>query len=157
MSKPLDSNTGAPSKSAGARTPIMLKPVRLRPTMKGRRVDPAARAELRALLDGDGPAQPRRRDLLIEYLHRIQDARGHLSDRHLVALADDMGIAIAEVYEVASFYHHFDIVREGEAVPAALTVRVCNSIACDLAGSAEWLRVMLAITSLQMPGGDRMH
>ena len=65
MSKPLDSNTGTPSGSAGARTPIMLKPVRLRPTMKGRRVDPAARAELRALLDGDGPAQPRRRELAL--------------------------------------------------------------------------------------------
>ncbi len=150
MSKPLDSNTGTPSGSAGARTPIMLKPVRLRPTMKGRRVDPAARAELRALLDGDGPAQPRRRDLLIEYLHRIQDARGHLSDRHLVALADDMGIAIAEVYEVASFYHHFDIVREGEAVPAALTVRVCNSIACDLAGSADLLARLPAILGTEV-------
>jgi NADH:ubiquinone oxidoreductase subunit F (NADH-binding)/NADH:ubiquinone oxidoreductase subunit E len=101
---------------------------------KGRRVDPKAHEDILALL-GDAP---RRRDLLIEHLHKIQDRYGCLSARHLVALADEMKMAMAEVYEVATFYHHFDIVKEGEAAPA-ITVRVCDSIACDLAGSHELL------------------
>ena len=104
---------------------------RVRATPKGRRVDAQARADVQALL-GDAP---RRRDLLIEHLHRIQDKYGHLSAAHLVALADEMKMAMAEVYEVATFYHHFDVVKEGETAPPKLTVRVCDSIACDLAGS----------------------
>src|SRR6187455_3001099 len=103
----------------------------VRSTPKGRRVDPQALAEVLALL-GDAP---RRRDLLIEHLHKIQDKYGCLSARHLVALASEMKMAMAEVYEVATFYHHFDVVKEGDTVPPALTVRVCDSIACDLAGS----------------------
>lgn len=108
---------------------------RLRPHPKGRQVDPVALAEVQALLG----EEPRRRDLLIEFLHRIQDRYNHLADRHLVALAHELGLTTAEVYEVATFYSHFDVVKEGDTVPAALTVRVCESISCELAGSAELL------------------
>ncbi|WP_289042826.1 NAD(P)H-dependent oxidoreductase subunit E [uncultured Aliiroseovarius sp.] len=98
---------------------------------KGRQVDPAALEEVQALL-GD---RPRRRDLLIEFLHLIQDAYGHLSAAHLRALAHELKVGQAEVYEVASFYAHFDVVREGETPPPALTIRVCDSLSCELAGS----------------------
>lgn len=108
---------------------------RVRATPKGRRVDPEARDEVRALLRDD----PRRRDLLIEYLHRIQDRYGHLSAAHLAALADEMKLALTEVFEVATFYHHFDVVKEGEAAPPAITVRVCDSISCEIAGANELL------------------
>jgi NADH:ubiquinone oxidoreductase subunit F (NADH-binding)/NADH:ubiquinone oxidoreductase subunit E len=106
-----------------------------RGTPKGRSVDPRALEDVRKLLGGG----PRRRDLLIEHLHRIQDACGHLSAAHLAALAQEMRLSLTEVFEVASFYHHFDIVKEGEAAPPALTVRVCDSIACELAGAQELL------------------
>src|SRR5213075_403964 len=109
---------------------------RIRPTPKGRTVDPKALEEVRALL-GDAP---RRRDLLIEHLHRINDRYGYLSAAHLAALAEEMRLALAEVYEVATFYHHFEVVKEGEAPPPALTVRVCDSIACDLAGVQSLLQ-----------------
>lgn len=114
---------------------------RVRGTPKGRRVDTKARAEVLALL-GDAP---RRRDLLIEHLHKIQDRYGCLSAPHLVALADEMKMAMAEVYEVATFYHHFDVIKEGETPPPAITVRVCDSIACELAGSAELLNKLPAL------------
>jgi len=104
-----------------------------RGTPKGRQVDETAIAQVRALV-GDGPL---RRDLLIEYLHLIQDQYGHLSAAHLRALADDMRLAQAEVYEVATFYAHFDVVKEGEAPPPALTIRVCDSLSCELAGAQE--------------------
>ena len=110
-------------------------PARLRATPKGRQVDPRAREEVAELL-GDAP---RRRDLLIEHLHRIQDRYGCLSAPHLVALAAEMGLAMTEVYEVATFYHHFDVVKEGDPAPPAITVRVCDSIACELAGSHDLL------------------
>ncbi|MGI9482734.1 MAG: NAD(P)H-dependent oxidoreductase subunit E, partial [Hyphomicrobiales bacterium] len=106
-----------------------------RPFPKGRQVDPQAGEEVRALL-GDAP---RHRDLLIEHLHLIQDAHGHLSARHLAALAQEMKLAMAEVYEVATFYDHFDVVKEEETPPAEVTVRVCTSISCALAGSEELL------------------
>src|SRR5919198_2009475 len=80
---------------------------------KGRPLDPHALAEVRVLLAD----APRRRDLLIEFLHRIQDAYGHLSAAHLVALAHELKLAMTEVYEVATFYHHFDVVKEGDDVP----------------------------------------
>ncbi|MSU90075.1 NADH-quinone oxidoreductase subunit F [Rhodobacteraceae bacterium 2CG4] len=102
-----------------------------RPTPKGRQPQDQALAEVRRLL-GD---RPRRRDLLIEHLHLIQDAHGHLSAAHLAALADEMRLAQAEVYEVATFYAHFDVVKEGETPPPALTVRVCDSLSCELAGA----------------------
>ncbi len=108
---------------------------------KGRRVDPKAREDIATLLGN----APRRRDLLIEHLHKIQDLYGCLSARHLVALAAEMKMAMAEVYEVATFYHHFDIVKEGESAPPAITVRVCDSIACDLAGSHELLVTLPAL------------
>jgi len=108
---------------------------RVRATPKGRQVDPKAREAIRALLGND----PRRRDLLIEYLHRIQDRYGRLSAAHLAALAEEMKLAMTEVYEVATFYHHFDVVKEGEAAPPAITVRVCDSIACEMAGASELL------------------
>jgi formate dehydrogenase len=98
---------------------------------KGRAVDPEARAEIRALLADS----PRRRDLLIEFLHRIQDTYRCISAAHVVALAEEMKLASAEVYEVATFYHHFDVVKEGEARPAALTVRVCETQSCAMVGS----------------------
>jgi len=100
---------------------------------KGRSVDPRALAEVQALL-GDAP---RRRDLLIEHLHRIQDRYGHISAAHLVALAREMRLSMAEVYEVATFYHHFDVVKEDGKAPPALTVRVCDSLSCELAGANE--------------------
>jgi len=111
-----------------------------RPYPKGRPVEAAAVEEVRALL-GD---EPRRRDLLIEHLHRINDRYGHLSAAHLAALAQEMQLSQTEVYEVATFYHHFEVVKEGEAPPPALTVRVCDSIACELAGSEGLLE--------QLPG-----
>ena len=109
-----------------------------RKTPKGRQVDDEALAEVRALL-GD---RPRRRDLLIEHLHLIQDANGHLSAAHLRALAEEMRLAQAEVYEVATFYAHFDVVKESETPPPALTIRVCDSLSCELAG-AEALQAAL--------------
>jgi formate dehydrogenase len=115
--------------------------IKVRPKPKGRSVDPRAAAEIRALL-GDAP---RRRDSLIEHLHRIQDRHGHLSAAHLAALAEEMQLSLAEVFEVATFYHHFDVVKEGEAAPPAVTVRVCDSIACALAGG-EGLLVTLQKT-----------
>jgi NADH:ubiquinone oxidoreductase subunit F (NADH-binding)/NADH:ubiquinone oxidoreductase subunit E len=111
-------------------------PARARTTPKGRQADPEACAELRRLL-GDAPL---RRDLLIEYLHRIQDHRGYLADRDLVALAAEIKLAMVEVYEVATFYHHFDVVKDGAAPPPAITVRVCDSIACELAGARDLLK-----------------
>ncbi|MGR3501453.1 NAD(P)H-dependent oxidoreductase subunit E [Pseudaestuariivita sp.] len=102
-----------------------------RATPKGRQLDDRAWEEVRALL-GD---RLRRRDLLIEHLHLIQDAFGHLSAAHLRALAEEMRLSMAEVYEVASFYAHFDVVREGETPPPALTIRVCDSLSCELAGA----------------------
>jgi len=98
---------------------------------RGRAVDPVALAEVRALLG----QSPQHRDMLIEYLHRIQDGCGHLSSAHLTALAAEMKLAVSEVFEVASFYHRFDIVKEGESPPPPLTVRVCDSISCSLHGA----------------------
>ena len=109
---------------------------KVRSTPKGRAVDPRALEEVRALL----AAEPRRRDLLIEHLHRINDRYGHLSAAHMAALAQEMNLSQTEVYEVATFYHHFDVVKEGGTPPPALTVRVCDSIACELAGAEELLK-----------------
>ena len=98
---------------------------------KGRIVDLNALLEVQNLL-GDAS---RERDQLIEHLHKIQDKFHHLSAAHLAALAHEMRLSMTEVYEVASFYHHFDVVREGETAPPALTVRVCDSVSCEMAGS----------------------
>ncbi len=98
---------------------------------KGRPLDVEALEQIRALLG----RRPRRHDLLIEFLHLIQDDHGHLSARHLRALAEELRLSQAEVFEVASFYHHFDIVTDGETPPAPVTVRVCDSLSCSLAGA----------------------
>jgi NADH:ubiquinone oxidoreductase subunit F (NADH-binding)/NADH:ubiquinone oxidoreductase subunit E len=100
-------------------------------TPKGRQVDPQALEEVLALLTD----RPRRRDLLIEHLHLIQDHYGHLSAAHLAALAQEMKLALTEVYEVATFYAHFDVVKEGQTPPPAVTVRVCDSLSCALKGA----------------------
>ena len=105
--------------------------------LKGRQADDRSLQEVRALI-GPAPASGHRRDLLIEHLHRLNDAYRALHERHLLALARDMNLSMAEVYEVASFYHHFEILREGEQ-PARLTVRVCDGLSCELAGAPELL------------------
>jgi formate dehydrogenase len=108
---------------------------RARKTPKGRQIDTTALEEIQGLLTD----RPRRRDLLIEHLHLIQDKYGHLSAAHLAALAFEMKMALAEVYEVATFYAHFDVVKEGETPPPAVTVRVCDSLSCAMAGSERLL------------------
>jgi len=100
-------------------------------TPKGRQIDQQALAEVQALLTD----RPRRRDLLIEHLHLIQDRYGHLSAAHLTALASEMKLALTEVYEVATFYAHFDVVKEGDTPPPPVTVRVCDSLSCALQGA----------------------
>lgn len=109
---------------------------------KGRSRDAAAEADIAALLGLGAP----RRDLLVEYLHLVQDRFGHLSARHLHALARAMRLSQAEVFEVASFYHHFDIVKEGETPPPPRTLRVCNSLSCALAGADALLAQAQAAT-----------
>ncbi len=122
---PLDQRKGVwkSGKGKGRRTP------------KGRQLDESAWKEIEQLLGG----RPRNQDLLIEYLHLIQDEYGHLSAAHLRALAEEMSLAMSEVYEVASFYAHFDIVKEGETAPPSLTIRVCESLSCELAGAEDLL------------------
>ena len=107
---------------------------------RGRQVDPGALAEVQALLAD----QPRQRDLLIEFLHLLQDRYHCLHARHLTALAHEMKLALVEVYEVASFYAHFDIVLDGETPPPALTVRVCDSLTCELMGAQNLLATLPA-------------
>ncbi|MBO0754931.1 MAG: NAD(P)H-dependent oxidoreductase subunit E [Bradyrhizobiaceae bacterium] len=123
------------------------KSTRRRPprTPKGRQVEPAALADVRALL-GD---RSRQRDLLIEHLHLIQDHYGHLPAAHLAALAQEMRMALAEVYEVATFYAHFDVVKDGERAPPAITVRVCDSLSCVMAGAE---RLIAALPDKLGPG-----
>jgi formate dehydrogenase len=117
------------------------------PFPKGRQIDPVALAEVEALL-GD---RPRRRDLLIEHLHLIQDRYGCLSHPHLAALAHAMGMALAEVYEVATFYAHFDVVLEDDTPPPALTIRVCDSLTCEIMGAQALL------ADLQAKYGERVR
>ena len=114
---------------------------------KGHSVDLEALEVIRVLL-GDAP---RRRDLLIEHLHKIQDYYHHISAKHLVALAHEMKMATTEVYEVATFYHHFDVVRDGEQPPPPLTIRVCESISCELNGAKP------LIEALQQGMGDQVR
>jgi len=116
---------------------------------KGRQVQDRALREVRDLLDD----RPRRRDLLIEHLHLIQDEFGHLSAAHLAALAEEMRLAQAEVYEDATVYAHFDVVKEGETPPPALTVRVCDSLSCELAGARQ---LMAALRDSVDPAGVRV-
>ena len=102
-----------------------------RPFLKGRQVKPTALEEVKNVLG----RRPRRRELLIEYLHLFQDKFGHLSSAHLAALAHEMKMAMAEVYEVATFYAHFDVIKENDFPPPPITVRVCDSLTCSLFGA----------------------
>ncbi|MCG8013788.1 MAG: NAD(P)H-dependent oxidoreductase subunit E, partial [Candidatus Thiodiazotropha weberae] len=114
---------------------------------KGHQIDPAASQTVRRLLENI----PRRPDLLIEALHKLQDHLGYISKDLLYALADEMNLSSAEVYEVASFYHHFDLLDESQQLPPALTVRVCESISCDLAGAEN------LIHELSQALGDKLR
>src|ERR1700755_701017 len=109
---------------------------RAKSTPKGAQIPPKAAEEI-ALLLGD---RPRRRDLLIEYLHLIQDTWHQISAAHLAALADEMKLAFAEVFETATFYAHFDVVKEGEPDIAPLTIRVCDSLTCAMLGGEKLLQ-----------------
>lgn len=111
---------------------------RSRSQPKGRQPDTTSLLAVRELLG----ESPRRQDLLIEFLHRIQDRHGHLPAPLLVALATELGLSSVEVYEVASFYHHFDVVKEDETPPPPLTIRVCESVSCELAGAGPLLRAL---------------
>ncbi len=113
---------------------------RTRSTPKGRQVDANALAEVRALLG----ARARRRDLLIEFLHLIQDEYRCLRARHLVALAEEMRLPMAEVYEVASFYAHFDVIGDDAPEPAEITIRVCDSLTCEMMGARQLLEELPA-------------
>ena len=105
---------------------------RAKSTPKGRQIDPTAAHEIELLL-GD---RPRRRDLLIEHLHLIQDKYRQISASHLAALAEEMKLSFAEVFETATFYAHFDIVKEGDGDVAPLTIRVCDSLTCAMPTSS---------------------
>ena len=111
--------------------------------LKGRQPDDASVADVRALI-GAAPETGHRRDLLIEHLHKLNDAYRCLHDRHLVALAKEMNIPMAEVYEVATFYHHFEVVK-GDAHVPGLTVRVCDGLSCELAGAKDLLMRLPAL------------
>jgi len=111
---------------------------RTRPHPKGRQSDDKAMADVAVLLG----ERPRRRDLLIEFLHLIQDAHGCLSAAHIAALAHEMRLSQTEVYEVATFYAHFDVLREEEAPPPSVTVRVCDSLSCEMAGAQALLTAL---------------
>jgi NADH:ubiquinone oxidoreductase subunit F (NADH-binding)/NADH:ubiquinone oxidoreductase subunit E len=113
-----------------------------RPLPKGRPLDISALEQVRALL-GD---RPRSRDQLIEFLHLVQDAHGHLSAAHMRALAEELRLPMAEIWEVATFYAHFDPVREGETPPPPVTIRVCDSLSCELAGAAKLMDALRANT-----------
>ena len=113
---------------------------RARAFPKGRQLDGDAHREVRELLG----SRPRRPDLLIEFLHLIQDRYHYLSARHLRALCDEMRLPQAAVYEVATFYSHFDVVKEGETPPPPTTIRVCDSITCELKGAEALLAALKA-------------
>jgi len=128
----------SPSVIAFASLEDMTLKIRQRSQLKGRQVDDVSLTEVQALLPWDGEVLKQRRDLLIEHLHKINDTYRGLNERHLVALAKLMNISMAEVYEVATFYHHFEIIRDGEQAPK-FTVRVCNGLSCDMAGATSLL------------------
>ena len=133
-----------PDSFDNAQTPSQKKGRKGRFKPKGRLTDPAALRHVETLLSG----ATFQRDMLIEYLHIIQDEHGHLSAENLAALAHLMKIPMAEVWEVASFYDHFDLVKEGETAPAKRTIRICTSLSCMMAGGEAIL------AELQASAGD---
>ncbi|MDM0076840.1 NAD(P)H-dependent oxidoreductase subunit E [Variovorax sp. J2P1-59] len=128
--------------------------IRRKSKLKGRQPEETSLQQVRELI-GPRPDEGYRRDLLIEHLHRINDAHGCLHDRHLVALASLTGIPMAEVYEVATFYHHFEVVRGDEAAPG-LTVRVCDGLACEMAGAKDLLARLPALLGAAGRGDVRV-
>ncbi|HWK82368.1 MAG TPA: NADH-ubiquinone oxidoreductase-F iron-sulfur binding region domain-containing protein [Caldimonas sp.] len=136
---------------AAAATPVvaaispdqMRQRIKRKSRLKGRQADEASLAEVRELL-GRRPSDGWARDRLIEHLHLLNDRYLGLHERHLVALAFETSVPMAEVYEVASFYHHFEIVRDGESSPA-LTVRVCDGLSCEMAGARDLLERLPAL------------
>lgn len=106
----------------------------------GRVMDQKAMTDIRNLLKNE----PRTRDMLIEHLHKIQDRFHHISQSHILALAAEMNLPMAEVYETATFYHHFDVIKEGNTPPPALTVRVCDSLTCEMFGAKNLIRELQA-------------
>ncbi len=126
----------------------MRQRIKRKSRLKGRPVDDGALAEVRALL-GEKPAAGWRRDRLIEHLHLLNDAHRGLHERHLVALARETNVPMAEVFEVATFYHHFEVVGDGEAAPA-LTVRVCDGLSCELAGARDLLARLPALLGAEV-------
>ena len=140
------SKSSMPSVVAFASPEDMALKIRQKSQLKGRQVNEIALEEVRVLLQLDEDVLRQRRDLLIEHLHSINDFYRGLQERHLVALAKLMNIPMAEVYEVATFYHHFEIIRDGETAPQ-FTVRVCDGLSCDMAGAASLLDKLKASLS----------
>jgi formate dehydrogenase beta subunit len=140
------SKSSMPSVVAFASPEDMAFKIRQKSQLKGRQVNEIALEEVRALLQFEEDVLRQRRDLLIEHLHSINDFYRGLQERHLVALAKLMNIPMAEVYEVATFYHHFEIIRDGETAPQ-FTVRVCDGLSCDMAGAASLLDKLKASLS----------
>ena len=130
------SNLFMPHKSSPLVRPGSKKKRKGRLTQKGRQIDAGAQQDISELLAD----KPLRKELLIEYIHLIQDKWSHISSRHLMALADILKLSQAEVYEVATFYHHFDVVKENEIAPPPLTIRVCNSLSCCMAGADNLIK-----------------
>jgi formate dehydrogenase beta subunit len=149
--KTITTTTAATSHTVLATPDQLRERIRQKSKLKGRQADDASRAEVVALI-GAKPAEGYRRDLLIENLHLLNDAYRGLHERHLVALAKEMNIPMAEVYEVATFYHHFEVVKsikDGDGMvdgkTAALTIRVCDGLSCELAGAQDLLKRLPAI------------
>ncbi|MEP6873783.1 MAG: NADH-ubiquinone oxidoreductase-F iron-sulfur binding region domain-containing protein [Burkholderiales bacterium] len=124
-------------------TDDMRQRIKRKSRLKGRQADDASLKEVRALL-GDKPTTGWARDRLIEHLHLINDHYLGLHERHLVALARETNVSMAEVFEVATFYHHFEVLREGEEA-SALTVRVCDGLSCEMAGAQDLLKRLPAL------------
>ena len=136
-------NSNSQSVVAFASVNDMSLKIRQKSQLKGRQADETSLQEVRALLLLDSEVLKQRRDLLIEQLHKINDTFRGLHERHLVALAKLMNISMAEVYEVATFYHHFEVIREGEQAPQ-FTLRVCDGLSCEMAGAATLLNNLKA-------------
>ena len=133
----MSNNVSETTASLGSPDVLRQSAKRARSRMKGRQPEAQALADVQALI-GKRPAEGHRRDLLIEHLHVLNDHYRGLFERHLVALAFEMNLSLAEVYEVATFYHHFHVLRDDEAAPN-ITVRVCDSLSCKLGGAEALL------------------